>query len=192
MRIISNPILLPVIFKLTDKDTESGTWNFSNNGKTAVIRAIQPSDNPQVAKVIRRTLEDIGMPKVGTAYADKSLDSMFETYQQERYKYYVLEIEGKIVGGAGVAPLDNFDGNVCELQKMYFLPQARGTGLGYEMLKICLNTAKDFKFSQCYLETMPFMENARRLYLKNGFESMSKPMGDTGHYSCSVWMIKDL
>ncbi len=45
------------------------------------IRGIKPTDNKAIAKVIRSVLEDFGVPKVGTAYADTSLECMYETYQ---------------------------------------------------------------------------------------------------------------
>ena len=75
---------------------------------------------------------------------------------------------------------------------MYFLPEARGIGLGKKMMYLCLQKAKEFGFKQCYLETMPYMDDARKLYRKAGFKDLSEPMGDTGHYSCQLWMLKDL
>ncbi|MEX0274687.1 MAG: GNAT family N-acetyltransferase [Flavobacteriaceae bacterium] len=158
----------------------------------AVIREIQAFDNPNLAQVIRKVLEDLGVPKVGTAYADSALDAMFETYDRPRAHYWVVEQNGKLIGGAGIAPLDNYQGNVCELQKMYFLKMARGRGLGTSMIRTCLQKAKEYGYEKCYLETMPYMEDAQRLYLKNGFEYIDGPMGDTGHYSCPVWMLKKL
>ncbi len=159
---------------------------------TIVIREIHKNDNEQIAKVIRSVLVDLGVPKVGTAYADISLDSMFENYNTPKSAYFVVDDNGTIIGGAGIAQLDNFEGKVCELQKMYFLPEARGKGFGAAMMAKCLSKAKEFGFEKCYLETMPYMMDAKKLYAKVGFESLDKPMGDTGHYSCNVWMIKDL
>ncbi len=158
----------------------------------ASIRAILPKDNAQVAKVIRQVLEDLGVPKVGTAYADKALDHMFENYNVPRANYFVIEEEHEILGCAGIAQLENYEGNVCELQKMYFLKAARGRGLGAKMMKICLDKARYFGFEKCYLETMPYMEDAQKLYLKSGFTYIDAPMGNTGHYSCPVWMLLDL
>ncbi len=159
---------------------------------TIVIREIHKNDNEQIAKVIRSVLVDLGVPKVGTAYADISLDRMFENYSTPKSAYFVVDDNGTLIGGAGIAQLDNFEGNVCELQKMYFLPEARGKGFGAAMMAKCLSIAKEFGFEKCYLETMPYMTDAKKLYAKVGFESLDKPMGDTGHYSCNVWMIKDL
>ncbi len=158
----------------------------------AKIREIKPEDNEQVAKVIRKVLEDMGVPKVGTAYADKALDDMYAEYDVPKATYFVVEHDGKIIGCAGIAQLQNFEGNVCELQKMYFLEEARGKGIGSEMIQVCLQRAKEYGFDACYLETMPYMEAAQKLYKKNGFEYIDAPLGNTGHYSCPVWMLKKL
>lgn len=160
--------------------------------ETAKIREILPKDNETVAKVIRKVLVDIGVPKVGTAYADKALDHMFENYDVPKATYFVVEDAHLLIGCAGVAQLENFEGNVCELQKMYFLEEARGRGLGTAMIDVCLEKAKEYGFEQCYLETMPYMKAAQKLYQKSGFEYIDAPMGNTGHYSCPVWMIKQL
>lgn len=156
------------------------------------IREIKPSDNPKIAKAIRRVLIEYGVPKVGTAYADTILDTLSEAYTIKNSIYYIIEKNGEIYGGAGIKQLDNYIGNVCELQKMYFTPEARGIGLGSEMMKTCLQKAKDFGFEKCYLETLPYMEEARKLYRKVGFKDLDAPMGDTGHYSCNLWMLKNL
>ncbi|QLG43862.1 GNAT family N-acetyltransferase [Costertonia aggregata] len=159
---------------------------------TAIIREIRPGDNVEVAQVIRKVLVDLGVPKVGTAYADKALDSMYENYNVPKATYFVVEENDRLLGCAGVAQLQNYDGNVCELQKMYFLEEARGRGIGARMMKLCLDRAKEYGFEQVYIETMPFMKAAQKLYKKSGFEYIDAPMGDTGHYSCPVWMLKNL
>ncbi|ARV08123.1 GNAT family N-acetyltransferase [Winogradskyella sp. PC-19] len=161
---------------------------------TIVIREIEPKDDLKIAKAIRSVLIEFGVPKVGTAYEDAALDCMYETYYKSQKKYFVVVKGDNILGGAGISPLDNYNGTepICELQKMYFMSEARGKGVGSQMMQKCLEFAKNSGFSKCYLETMPYMDDARKLYCKVGFESINKPMGDTGHYSCSVWMLKDL
>ena len=159
---------------------------------TAIIREIQPQDNKQVASVIRQVLIDLGVPKVGTAYADTALDHMYENYNVPKASYFVVEENNRIIGCAGVAQLENYDGNVCELQKMYFTEEARGRGLGSQMMKVCLNKAREYGFEKCYLETMPYMEDAQKLYKKTGFQYIEARMGDTGHYSCPVFMLIEL
>ena len=160
--------------------------------KKPIIRPILKKDNRHIAKVIREVLIDFGVPKVGTAYADKALDALYEAYQKPRAIYFVIELDGHIIGGGGIAKLDNCDENICELQKMYFLEEARGLGLGIQMINLCIQKAKSFMFENCYLETMTYMEAAQKLYLKNGFKYIENSIGDTGHYSCPVHMLKKL
>jgi putative acetyltransferase len=117
---------------------------------------------------------------------------MFETHQGDRRVYFVVEENGTIIGGAGIAALENYDGNICELQKMYFLETARGRGLGKIMMRHCLEAAVSFSFESCYLETMTYMIAAQKLYKKSGFQYLDGPLGDTGHFSCPVQMLKKL
>ena len=157
-----------------------------------MIRAIQKEDNKQMAAVIREVFISDGFPKTGTAFADTQLDFMFETYDNPRAAYFVVEEKGKIIGGAGISQLESSKENICELQKMYFLKEARGKGLGLQMIEKCLAIATEFGYSNCYLETLPEMLVAQNLYKKVGFEYLNSPLGNTGHTTCPVWMIKQL
>lgn len=157
-----------------------------------VIRKIEKKDNQGVAQLIRSVFDELNIPKVGTAYADPYLDLMYEEYSKPKSAYFVVESQGRVVGVAGVAPLENEAASICELQKMYFAPETRGLGIGSQMMAICLQTAKELGFENCYLETMPYMLDAQKLYKKAGFVYIDGPMGATGHTSCPVWMLKKL
>jgi len=157
-----------------------------------IIREIEARDNKAVANLIREVLVEFGAPKVGTAYEDKSLDVLSEVYDNDKAVYFVIEVNEVIVGGAGISQLENTTDNICELQKMYLLPQARGKGFGAKMILKCLVIAKYLGYEKCYLETLPYMKSAVKLYKKAGFKVLDAPLGDTGHYSCSEWMLKEL
>ena len=156
------------------------------------IRKIQREDNLQMAAIVRDVLMELGAPKIGTAYADPNLETLYETYNTDRVVYYVVTNENKIAGGAGVSQLDNEAADICEFQKMYFLPEARGLGFARKILDLCLQDAIEFGFTKCYSETMPYMQDAQRLYKNAGFYYLDNPMSNTGHTSCPVWMMKDL
>lgn len=156
------------------------------------IREIIKSDNPEIAKVIRDVFIELDAPKVGTAYADPILDTLFEVYQNPKSKYFVVEKDGHVLGGGGIGPLENGPNTICELQKMYFAPEIRGLGLAEQIIIKCLDFAKEQGFEKCYLETLPFMKAAQKVYAKVGFTYLCEPMGGTGHTSCDVWMIKEL
>ena len=163
-----------------------------NKQASYTIRPIEISDNAAVAALIRLVLVEHNVPKVGTAYADPQLDYMQQTYAIPRAHYFVVEQNGTVVGGAGIQQLENEAETICELQKMYFLPEDRGKGIGSAMMKFCLNFAQANGFEYCYIETMPYMQAAQKLYAKFGFDYIDAPMGNTGHTSCPVWMLKKL
>lgn len=167
-------------------------FNFTANSIAMLIREIQQKDNESIAKVIRTIFHELDAPKAGTAYADPILDTLYEVYQAPRSVYYVVELEGKVVGGCGIAPLENAEVSVCELQKMYFAPEIRGFGYAEKIIKKCLEFAKTQGFEICYLETLSFMTTAQKLYKRMGFEPIDGPMGNTGHNSCEVWMTKNI
>ena len=149
-----------------------------------IIREIEPRDNEQIKSIVQQVILEMGAPKIGTAYEDIALE--------DKAIYFVVEHHGKVLGGGGVAQLDGSEKNTCELQKMYFLDGIRGKGLGASIIEKCMMKAKEFGFEQCYLETMPYMTAAQKLYKRNGFKNIDAPMGNTCHYSCDVWMIRKL
>jgi len=156
------------------------------------IRPIVPSDNGQVAAIIRSVMPEFGANGAGFAIHDKEVDNMFLAYSRPRCSYFVCEIDGRILGGGGIAPLEGGDENTCELKKMYFLPEARGKGLGQRVLEKCLVAAKHNGFRFCYLETFNTMTNAMKLYAKNGFIKIPGALGNTGHFACDTFYQLDL
>lgn len=154
------------------------------------IREIQPEDNSQIEQVIKDCFPEWDIPKTGTAFEDPETEKMYEAYQGEREVYFVIDKNGKILGGAGIKQLKDFEGNVCELQKMYFSPLVRGIGLGRRMMDKCLSAAIQFGYDLCYLESASQLKSAIRLYEKTGFKHRDEPLGNTGHYSCGIWMTK--
>ena len=156
------------------------------------IRKIEPKDNLKIASVIRNIFEELDAPKVGTAYADPHLDTLFEVYQAENEIYFVVEADGIILGGCGIGNLIDSEFKICELQKMYLAKEARGKGIAKDLMQKCLSFAKQVGYDKCYIETLPFMKDAQKLYVKSGFTYIDGPIGATGHNACDVFMIKDL
>ena len=155
------------------------------------IREIQQKDNKQVENVIRTCLIEFGANHEGTAWADPDLCRFSEIYNTEGNKYWVIEDEnGIILGGVGIGNLEGTD-KICELQKMYCLPQIRGTGLSHKLMDVALNYAKQY-YKKCYLETLPNMIGSQKFYEKYGFVRIYEPVIKTDHFACDVLYIKDL
>jgi putative acetyltransferase len=157
-----------------------------------VLRPIEPRDDAAMAPIIRAVMTEFGACGEGYSINDAEVDAMCAAYRAPRSAYFVYEQDGRVVGGGGVAPLTGGDGATCELRKMYFLPEARGRGLGAPMLVRCLDAAREFGFARCYLETLASMEAAQHLYLKHGFRPIPGPLGATGHHACNRWYVLDL
>lgn len=157
-----------------------------------IIRNISREDNPQIAAIIRSVMPEFGAGGEGFAIHDKEVDDMYAAYTQPRTAYFVCEGRGKIVGGGGVAPLLGGDERICELKKMYFLPGARGKGLGQRILDECLSAAGKMGFEFCYLETFNTMSAAMKLYQRSGFSKIPGPLGNTGHFACDTFYKKKI
>jgi putative acetyltransferase len=151
------------------------------------VRLICKDDNKAVAQIIRTVMPEFGAGGKGFALHDAEVDDMFGAYSRPRCAYFVYEEHGKVLGGGGIAPLQGGDEATCELKKMYFLPEGRGRGLGQQVLEACLQQARAFGFTWCYLETFHTMQQAMRLYRKNGFEQIPAPCGNTGHFACDTF-----
>ena len=157
-----------------------------------LIRPINESDNKHISVILREVLIEMDIPRIGSAYEDPEINNMYESYQSNRSIYLVVEENNKILGGAGINQLKNGDINICELQKMYFHKSIRGRGIGDKMIELCLNFAVESNYKKCYIETMPNMVDAQKLYIKKGFEYIDNPLGNTGHTACPIWMLKNL
>lgn len=158
---------------------------------TYTIREIEERDNKEIERVIRACLIEFGADHEGTAWTDQNLGRFSEIYHSDGDQYWVAENEqGKIVGGVGIGRLDGAAG-VCELQKMYCLPEARGIGVSHRLMDIALSYARQY-YSGCYLETLENMVAAQRFYEKYGFKRLSEPLVPTGHFACDVRYLKAL
>lgn len=161
--------------------------------KTAAhIRPIRQADIKAVADIIRQVMTEFEAVGCGYSINDSEVDDMHAAYLPAGAEFFVIELDGEVLGCGGYAPLTGGDNDTCELRKMYFLAQLRSTGMGATLLEFCLERAHTHGYKHCYLETMEGMEQARKLYERYGFTYLGEPMGNTGHTSCSTRMIKTL
>lgn len=147
-------------------------------------------DNAKLASIIRSSLAEFGADKQGTVFYDETTDNLFALFQQSGSTYLVAESNGEVLGGSGIFPSNGLPEKTCELVKMYLRPEARGKGLGKLLIGKCIGWAKELGYEQIYIETMPELRKAVRVYEKFGFEYLNRPLGNTGHFGCDVWMLK--
>lgn len=156
------------------------------------IRPITPADDLAVARIIRGVMPEFGADGPGFAIHDPEVDAMSAAYDRPGAAYFVVELDGRVQGGGGVAPLEGGPEGVCELRKMYFLPALRGLGAGAALMQRCLDEARALGFGQVYLETLRGMDAAQKLYERTGFRRLDGPLGATGHFGCNRFYLLDL
>ena len=159
---------------------------------TPTIRPITPADDAAVAAIIRNVMPEFGADGPGFAIHDPEVQAMAAAYAGPGHAYFVVEWEGRVQGGGGIAPLAGAEPGVCELRKMYFLSGLRGLGCGRALLAHCLQAARALGYRQCYLETLTGMDQAQRLYAAAGFRSIPGALGATGHFGCNRFFLIDL
>lgn len=162
-----------------------------------LVRPIAASDDAAVQQIIETVMPQFGAGGAGFAIHDAEVKAMFNAYQIPRACYFVVERDGVVAGGAGIAALAGTGdtslaeqatrqtSEVCELRKMYFLPELRGLGAGSALMRTCLDAARRFKYREVYLETLTGMDAAVMLYERTGFKRLTAPMGATGHFGCN-------
>jgi len=156
------------------------------------IRRIVLEDNVAMANILRTSLEEFNLNIPGTAYFDESTDRLFQSFQIENSAYFVAEENGEIIGGAGIYPTNGLPNDTVELVKMYMSSASRGKGIGKMLMLECIAFAKESGYKNIYLETLPELSAAVSAYEKLGFISLNDRLGDTGHFSCTIWMNLEL
>lgn len=156
------------------------------------IRLIQKEDNLGLAKVIREVLTEYGVNKPGTVFTDPTTDALFELFQMKDSAYFVVELNGEILGGCGVYPTKGLPKGCVELVKIYLHHSLRGQGVGKQLMQLSIDVARARGFTSIYLETMPELSNAIGLYEMMGFQKLNSSLGDSGHFACDLWMLKQL
>jgi putative acetyltransferase len=157
-----------------------------------LIQEIKSQHDIKVCAIIKRVGREYGAIGEGFGPSDAEVNAMSKHYKNETAsRYLVASIEGCLVGGSGIASFNNSD-EICELRKLFLLPESRGLGIGKKLTEDCLEYAKSKGYKHCYLDTLSSMKSAVALYKKLGFQFMDKPLPGTIHNSCDVWMLKEL
>ncbi len=165
----------------------------SNNLNSGILlRSINANDDKQLAELIRDVFREFKIDRPGTVYYDPTTDHLSALFKIPGSFYWVAEERAKIIGGCGIFPTPGLPEGCAELVKLYLLPSWRGRGIGKMLMEKCFSSARELGYKQLYLESLPELKRAVSMYIKAGFRHISYSLGDSGHFGCSIWMIKDL
>ncbi len=156
------------------------------------IRSIVKRDNVLLAELIRKVFREFKIDMPGTVYTDPTTDRLYELFTNPSSHYWIAEENEIILGGCGIYPTHGLPEGCAELVKFYLSAESRSKGIGKALMETSIHWAKEFGYNQLYLESFPELNKAVSLYEKAGFTQLNKPLGNSAHYACTLWMIKDL
>lgn len=156
------------------------------------IRPIEKKDNKEIADLIRSVFREFKIDRPGTVYTDPATDDLYGLFRKQGSVYWIAEDKGKITGGCGIYPTPDLPEGCAELVKLYLLPEVRGRGIGRMLVEKSIESAKELGYRQLYLESFPELNKAIGLYEKQGFTFIPGPLGNSGHFACNIWMLKDI
>jgi putative acetyltransferase len=159
--------------------------------KAMQIRKVNKEDNIFLAKMIRQVFDEYHAPQKGTV-SDPTTDNLFELFQVEKSLLWVAEIDSEIVGCCGIYPTTGLPKNCAELVKFYLSAKSRGKGIGKILMEKSIESARELGYSKLYLESLPEFSNAISIYERQGFLKLDQPLGESGHTTCNIWMLKEL
>lgn len=157
-----------------------------------IFREVKQEDNELLARMIRKVFLEHDAPQSGTVYSDPTTDDLYALFRHDRSVLWVAESEGIPVGCCGVYPTEGLDSSCAELVKYYLAASERGRGTGRQLMELCIHSARELGYQELYLESMPHFSKAVRIYEKLGFRHLARPLGNSGHTTCNIWMLLDL
>lgn len=157
-----------------------------------MIRTIQEEDNESCAAMIRRVFEEFGAQTKGTVYEDPTTDALFELFDRSDAELFVIVDEEEVKGSCGIYPTEGLPNGMAELVKYYISKEYRGKGYGRQLMQLCEMEAIRLGYNQLYIESTFDFIDAVRIYEKIGYSRLDKPIGNSGHEGCPIWMLKPL
>lgn len=157
-----------------------------------VLRPLEKKDNNEIADLIRSVFREFKIDRPGTVYTDPTTDDLFSLFQASGSIYWIAEDNGIIIGGCGIFPTPGLPAGYAELVKLYLASTHRGKGIGNMLMHKSIRSAREMGFTHVYLESLPELSRAVGMYLRSGFVHISHPLGNSGHFGCTIWMVKDL
>lgn len=156
------------------------------------FRKIEEKDNKELAELIRTVFREFKIDRPGTVYFDPTTDNLFKLFSIPGSEYWIAEEDGRIIGGCGVYPTPGLPEGCAELVKLYLSASQRGKGTGWRLMEKTFESARLFGYRKLYLETLPELSKAISLYERTGFRHIPAALGNSGHFGCHIWMLKDL
>jgi len=88
----------------------------------------------------------------------------------------------------GCVAVRKWSEGICEMKRLYVKPEARGTGMGRQLVDAILLVAKELEYSIIRLDTLDFLHEAMQLYKRLGFRTI-EPYYENPHPGAVYWEL---
>ena len=117
---------------------------------------------------------------LGIQNYEYELKHLEKKYGKPNGRLYLLYVNDELAGCVGLRKMDK---EKCELKRLYVRPRFRGEGLGELLLERIMGDARRIGYKYMYLDTLPFLKTALKMYRRFGFEEIARyndsPIDDT-------------
>jgi putative acetyltransferase len=101
---------------------------------------------------------------------DQELADLPGDYRPPEGRLLLAELAGEL---AGCVALHKFDGQTCEMKRLYLRPKFRGKGLGRILAEAVITEARQIGYHRMRLDTVePVMKDAVGMYRRLGFREI--------------------
>ncbi len=118
---------------------------------------------------------------------EEELSHLEEKYGPPSGRLYLARCGKEAAGCIGLKKIDDQN---CEMKRFYVRPQFRGRKLGVQLMQKIIMDAREIGYSHMLLDTLPFLEDAIRMYKKSGFYTID--CYNDSPVSTSIYMRLDL
>ena len=138
--------------------------------KIRIVPAYDHAD--EIRKLFKEYTEMLveGDPKMADFLAlqhyDEEIRNLEWKYGMPEGRLYIVYVDGKAAGCGGFRKLEE---DKCELKRIYIRPEYRGHKLGYTLTRKLIRDAADAGYRWMYLDTMRFLDAAKKMYRDLGF-----------------------
>ena len=118
---------------------------------------------------------------------EEELSHLEEKYGPPSGRLYLARCGKEAAGCIGLKKIDDQN---CEMKPFYVRPHFRGRKLGVQLMQKIIMDAREIGYSHMLLDTLPFLEDAIRMYKKSGFYTIDRY--NDSPVSTSIYMRLDL
>jgi len=145
-----------------------------------IFQATTPAQIAQARELFLEYAQSLGFSLCFQNF-DQELAGLPGDYAPPGGRLLLAEFQGEL---AGCVALHKFDGDICEMKRLYLRPKFRGKGLGRVLTEAIVAEARQIGYRRMRLDTVgPVMKDAVAMYRKLGFREIApyraNPMADT-------------